>query len=444
MDWALSHGLVKLGANGGVIHAPFTLEPFPIDPAVCGRLAALTPLYNRLAWRVAESLDFLSETLGPAARDDPFLRRLLELAQASAGAQPLHLAINRSDYFLVAGEGAGVWRALQVELNTIAASYAGLAGRAQALHGYLAAGTPEAGRLLANDPIAGLAEALAAAWKRLGDPRRVCLFVLQPGERNVFDQRLLEFALRERGIGVARHTLEEVGGQGSIREGKLAIGGHAVAVAYLRSGYGPGDYSSPDAWRGRELIERSDAVAVPTAAAQLAGSKKIQQVLSREEVLGRFCEAEEARALSGTFAGLYDPEEPVAMAEGALPAWRAALEFPQRFVLKPQREGGGNNLFDEEMTALLRTSDAAERAAYILMERIAPEPRRSLMVSEGTLRDGDSVSEIGRFGVLLADGETEHLNRDVGYLVRTKAADSREGGVSAGFGHLSSLIESAE
>jgi len=50
------------------------------------------------------------------------------------------------------------------------------------------------------------------------------------------------------------------------------------------------------------------------------------------------------------------------------------------------------------------------------------------------------VSEIGRFGVYLADGERELLNTDAGYLVRTKGHDVTEGGVSAGFGYLDSLL----
>ena len=50
-----------------------------------------------------------------------------------------------------------------------------------------------------------------------------------------------------------------------------------------------------------------------------------------------------------------------------------AIQDPCRFVMKPQREGGGNNVFDEEIaTALTSLRGSPERNAYILMDRIRP------------------------------------------------------------------------
>ena len=74
------------------------------------------------------------------------------------------------------------------------------------------------------------------------------------------------------------------------------------------------------------------------------------------------------------------------------------------------------------------------------MERIVPQSRYSPMVKEGRLLEESAVSEIGRFGVLVAEGGHILKNRDAGYLVRTKPAARLEGGISAGFGYLDSLI----
>lgn len=52
----------------------------------------------------------------------------------------------------------------------------------------------------------------------------------------------------------------------------------------------------------------------------------------------------------------------------------AAVAEPERFVLKPQREGGGNNLYGEELRAKLATGEGL--AAYILMQRIQPPINR--------------------------------------------------------------------
>lgn len=443
VDFALAHGLIKAGPQGGAVHAPFTLTPAPIPPALHRQLAGLTAPFNAVVWRLSRDLDALRDTLEPAAAGDPFTARLLELAGSTAGSQPLHLDITRSDYFLQPPDGDAAPRPRQVELNTVAVSYAALAGRAQRLHAYLFRDAPVAAELAPNDPVTGLAEGMAEAFRRFGHSQAEVLHVVQPDELNRFDQRLLEFALRERGVPSRRLSLEALGREGTLREGHLWVAGRPVAIAYLRAGYAPADYPSRDAWRGRELIEHADAIALPGVAVQLAGSKKVQQRLSRPEALARFCDPAdpaEAGRLHATFAGLYDPEEPVTGPEGELPAWRAALQAPSRYVLKPQREGGGNNLFDEAMVAFLADSTPARRRPYILMERIAPAPRRALMVARGEIADAPAVSEIGRFGLLLADGARLLRNADVGYLVRTKHAGSTEGGVSAGFGHLDSLV----
>ena len=47
---------------------------------------------------------------------------------------------------------------------------------------------------------------------------------------------------------------------------------------------------------------------------------------------------------------------------------------PQDFVLKPQREGGGNNLYGEALQE--RIGDPRGLAAYILMQRIRPPINR--------------------------------------------------------------------
>jgi len=47
---------------------------------------------------------------------------------------------------------------------------------------------------------------------------------------------------------------------------------------------------------------------------------------------------------------------------------------PDDFVLKPQREGGGNNLYGEKLQQRLRNQKGL--AAYILMQRIRPPINR--------------------------------------------------------------------
>ena len=142
----------------------------------------------------------------------------------------------------------------------------------------------------------------------------------------------------------------------------------------------------------------------------------------------------------------------------------AALAAPEAYVLKPQREGGGNNLYGEEMARALGRMDAAERASYILMERIRPPTHALPLMRDGVLDGGECIAELGVFGVFLGDGRqvlltrtptqlysnpssNPHpnggqvlLNEQAGHLLRAKLADVDEGGVCAGFAVLSSPV----
>ena len=73
--------------------------------------------------------------------------------------------------------------------------------------------------------------------------------------------------------------------------------------------------------------------------------------------------------LRSCFTGLFsldvgDPVADLAVAK--------ALASPQDYVLKPQREGGGNNHYGDDLVDALERMTPDERAAYILMERIRP------------------------------------------------------------------------
>lgn len=49
-----------------------------------------------------------------------------------------------------------------------------------------------------NDSLKEIAAGLAEGWKAYGRKDAVILFVVQEGERNVFDQRWLQYELAER------------------------------------------------------------------------------------------------------------------------------------------------------------------------------------------------------------------------------------------------------
>ena len=81
-------------------------------------------------------------------------------------------------------------------------------------------------------------------------------------------------------------------------------------------------------------MEQSSAIKCPSISYHLAGSKKIQQELAKPNGLERFLDNEEDIAkLRKCFAGLWSLDDSDVIGK--------AIERPQLFVMKPQREGGG-------------------------------------------------------------------------------------------------------
>lgn len=82
-----------------------------------------------------------------------------------------------------------------------------------------------------------------------------------------------------------------------------------------------------------------------------------------------------------------------------------AIMKPECYVLKPQREGGGNNVYGEKVREVLQSmTDSRDRTAWILMERIIPPVQKGYMIRPGgpeVPQMVDLVSELGIFGVVI-------------------------------------------
>ena len=78
----------------------------------------------------------------------------------------------------------------------------------------------------------------------------------------------------------------------------------------------------------------------------------------------------------------------------------------------------------------------------ILMERIFPQEMEAIHVKMGKGSIHPSLNEIGFYSSVLIQSKTKTALRrkDIGVLVRTKVAQSFEGGVSAGFAVINSPI----
>jgi len=334
----------------------------------------------------------------------------------------------------------------QVEVNTIAAGFGWLGPISGHLHRYIMQELGHGDKLSQlpdNQALQGLCGGMIKAWEIYGQPKAVILFIIEDVTYNICDQRFHEFQIRKMNpnVKVLRCTLTKLG-QGAAQLGpnkELIVDGHEVSVIYFRCGYSPEQYSSPDGceWAARLMIERSRAIKSPSIGYHLAGTKKVQQVLAQpgvmEDLLG---DKDKAAALRDSFTGLYSLD----LNEEGDRAAEMAIKDPERFVLKPQREGGGNNVYGTEVKdALLKLNGTAERAGYILMDVIQPPLLRNWMVRSGSkpLLE-DTLSELGIFGVVIGNRKEIFHNSVSGHMLRTKLHTSTEGGVVSGSGSLDS------
>ncbi|KAK9917481.1 hypothetical protein WJX75_004845 [Coccomyxa subellipsoidea] len=445
--WASLHGLlVGLGDEQrpyALTHAPISVVPVPFPKDSFEKARAAMHVFNQLIDRVSSDGEYLQRTLQPAAEFDDFTAKLLEVyrnteaIRTAREADELVLAINRSDYMLDEPSST----LLQVELNTIASSFGCLSTLVSRMHRHImersAQPDVDLGNLPENHATEEIADAIGAAVREYGTPDAVVLFVVQPKERNSYDQQWLQQAIWERHkVRTVRLTLAQIAERGALdASGQLRVDDAEVAVTYFRAGYSPNDYPTDLEWKAREMLESSRAAQCPSVAYQLAGAKKVQQDLAGPGIVERFVDGpQEAALIRACFAGLWslDTVEDAATRE----MLARAEASPEDYVLKPQREGGGNNLYGDQIVERLKQRKGL--AAYILMQRIRPPINRSTLVREGQVIEVETLSELGIYGTFIRRGKQVILNREAGHLVRTKAATSDEGGVAAGFAVLDS------
>ena len=206
-----------------------------------------------------------------------------------------------------------------------------------------------------------------------------------------------------------------------------------MSLVYFRAAYTPKDYHSDKEWDARRVIEKSWAVKCPSIPYQLVGMKKVQQVLAEPGRLeSYFSQPDEIESLRSIFAELY----PLDRTPHGQKAFQAALDDPEKYVLKPQREGGGNNIYGQAIKVALSTMSEEERSAYILMERLCPPVQQNYLVTNGLLNQDFVTNELGIYGVWVSDGQVTHINSSAGVLLRTKVSSVLEGGIAIGTGVL--------
>lgn len=343
----------------------------------------------------------------------------------------------------------------QVELNTISSSFGSLSSKVFELHKYLIERNNlekygySINKHPVNDSCTQIADSLAKAHQIYIDNKStnsttnnqiVVMMIVQDGERNLFDQKLLEFTLfNNHKVVLIRKTLAEVQERGIIDESSnhcLKIDNYEISVTYFRAGYTPNDYHSQKEWDARLLIERSYSIKCPSIQYHLVGAKKIQQDICKQGIMEKYLDRECIDRLKQCFTGLYS----LSKKDIDNVAVKKAIDNPHLYVMKPQREGGGNNIYNEQVKHSLETMNADQLSSFILMDKIVSVPFNAAFVRERELISTEALYELGVFGLLITNDQLVLHNKPGGVLLRTKTSNSDEGGVAAGFAVIDSFI----
>ncbi|KAL8707492.1 MAG: hypothetical protein Q9220_007482 [cf. Caloplaca sp. 1 TL-2023] len=501
-DWSILNGLAVrrpsflLNLTSGLFGSTALTAPVTLFPSLFPRVSfdeaqALQRAYNVLYAAIARDRSWLKHIVEELIEVDDFLAKLWNVhleVEKGGYVQDLSLGLFRSDYMVhkKPADPDGPPTIKQVEFNTIASSFGGLSTQVSGLHFYLSrvAAYPshpyinDLTRLPHNDTISSLTKGLSAAHRAYGPSKSspllpLCiLFIVQSPESNIFDQLHLSTTLETtHKIPTFRLPFSETLSRTSINPSDahralIYTPPHSpstpyeVTLLYFRAGYSPTDYLSPEHWTARLHLERSAAIKCPSILTHLSGSKKIQQELATpgsphlSNFLGGKVPDELIERVRSTFAAIY-PLDDSAAGQRAI-AIATDSKKAENYVLKPQREGGGNNVYGVKIPAFLKSLGEEQKKwkAYILMELIKPPVLRNSILRNGEVREGDVVGELGVYGVCLwrcgrsdaggkrgEEGEEEGQvleNREAGFLLRTKGRESEEGGVAAGFGAVDS------
>ncbi|TKA48836.1 hypothetical protein B0A54_00912 [Friedmanniomyces endolithicus] len=256
--------------------------------------------------------------------------------------------------------------------------------------------------------------------------------IVQPFNFNIGDERPLEYGL------LACYSRP---GNGKGKGSKL----FEVSVVYYRAGYDVEEYTEQSGGKEtRLMLELSRAIKCPDVKMHLAGMKSVQRALAEPGTVARFLsDAPRADEVMATFM----PMLPLDSTSQGLEAKRLALDpkLAVDYVLKPNLEGGGHNVFRTDIPAHLSRIPEEDWERYILMRLITPpiSAKPGMLLTGQEVYEGPVVSELGvlgfalwqnaRRGVTKQDGPDKveiMRNETLGWTFKTKPTGVDEMSVS--------------
>ena len=236
-----------------------------------------------------------------------------------------------------------------------------------------------------------------------------------------------------------------------------------ISVVYHRAGYDVEEYDA-NGCACRLRLEISRAIKCSNILSHLTTLKVVQQQLTKREKLSRFLSDEETERILAVCMPMYPMDE----SNEGKKSKEIVKDGTQvkNHVLKPCLEGGGHNIFGEQIPGHLKQlrREGKTWEDLVLMELVQPPDVRNVLMSptQGGY-SGSVVSELGIFGASMwrsiamrssqGIGDQEHhdkeddlkeedeeedddilLNHQIGFSFKTKRRSVKEMSVVKGYG----------
>ena len=443
-----TNGLIMKSKTGGVSHIPIMLTPSPLPQNIYDKIFFYQIAFNKLINRLSNDQKFLEEVLTPIAEKDEFVRKNLEISKKLVNyehKQKIKLGIFRNDYLFDKVQNF----LLFTEYNTIASSMGTFTDRIKKFYSHFSEKYPDVfkkykEKLVPTDGFGNVekfTEAMVEGIK-LGFPQQykdsIIVFVVQKTETNLFDQYSLSEELYNKyKILSKRLTLNEIK-KNCVQDeqGNLTIDGKLISMFYFRAAYCESDFPDEESWQGRELIELSTAIKIPDINTFLTTFKIFQYELSKPQIMMHYYNNDLLiNDVLRFFGGIYYIKDMDQEKQKEL--FSQIKTDPNKYILKPMREGGGNNITGDKLKELIPEEGNEPNdllKVSVIVDKIDAAVHESIVLKNEKINIQNSISEFSIYGIILTNENSLVMNKSVSFLVRTKNKDDTEGGIMEGAG----------
>ncbi|KAF9764550.1 Glutathione synthetase [Nosema granulosis] len=253
-------------------------------------------------------------------------------------------------------------------------------------------------------------ETLKNEYERVFKTKDTCIAMVDndtsPSSSNFLEKMKIIEMCKKRGMAVLHVKIDEIAF--SKHKAIHKKSSRDISIVYYRWFYNYDHYDS-DSKDIRKKIEDSDAISLPSAEFQIVNSKAFQKILADENTLQRY--TDDPKEILRHFGEFKD------VSEDTVPQ--------ENWILKDVEEGGGH------------LNKSISKSSFLMKKFNSPSTPSKFIED---LETRMIISEVSIFGGLISvDGEIVY-NEECGYMVRSKDANSLEGGVCIGAGGLDSLV----